>query len=310
MNPRITEISTGFPHGRIFLYLIRGDRNTLVDTGMHVTPERDIAPVLASFGLSLSDIHLILNTHGHFDHTGGNHAVKKAGNARILIHKDEAPMVNHRKRYLDDFFAPMVKGVLGEEHLEMDWGNFVGIAGPETSVDGFLEDNDKIDLGPGCELRVLHLPGHTSGSLGFYWEKEGILFSGDSLSGLHDAGGGLPILMDLDAYQASVKRVCELPVSQILMAHDYRGLSLQPSNVRQGGEVNLHLQDCMDVAQSLFEAISAVPAINLNEPVIRSYDQVIARLPKNMGFKKLEETFVPALSAEVILFTRQRKGEH
>ena len=69
----------------------------------------------------------------------------------------------------------MVKGVLGEEHLETDWGNFVGIAGPETSVDGFLEDNDIIDLGASCELRVLHLPGHTAGSLGFYWEKEGIL---------------------------------------------------------------------------------------------------------------------------------------
>ncbi len=309
MDPKITEISTLFPNGRILLYLIRGERNALIDTGTRETPGRDIAPVLASFGLSLADIHLILNTHGHFDHTGGNYAVKDAGDARILIHRDEALMVCDRKQYLDGFFAPMVKGVLGEEHLEMDWGNFVGIAGPETSVDGFLEDKDIIDLGAGCELQALHLPGHTVGSLGFYWEKEGILFSGDSLSGLHDAGGGLPILMDLDAYRTSIKRVHGLPVKRILMAHDYRGVSLPPSHIRQGGDVKLHLQDCMDVADSLSEAIRAVPAVNLDEPVIRVYDQVIARLPQKMGFKKREETFVPALSAEVILFTRRRMRE-
>ena len=81
MEPTITEISTRFPHGRILLYLIRGDRNALIDTGMHVTPERDIAPVLASFGLSLSEIHLILNTHGHFDQTGGNYVVKNTADA-------------------------------------------------------------------------------------------------------------------------------------------------------------------------------------------------------------------------------------
>ena len=306
----IVPIVTMFPFGRIVLYFVQGERNALIDTGMNVTPERDITPVLESLGLSLADIHLILNSHGHFDHTGGDHAVKSAGNARILIHREEATMVSDRKRYLEDFFAPMVKGVLGEEHLEMDWGNFVQLAGPETSVDGFLEDNDLIDLGGECQLRVLHLPGHTAGSLGFYWEREGILFSGDSLPGLHDGSGGLPILMDLEAYKHSVKRVSELPVRQILMSHDYRGISLRPANIRQGEEVKRHLQDCYEVADRLSEAISAIPEVSLEEPVIRVYDQVVARLPERMGFKKLEELPVMALSAEVILFTRRRMKQN
>lgn len=306
----IHEIITMFPHGRIALYLVQGERNALIDTGMNITPERDITPVLASLGLSLADIHLILNSHGHFDHTGGDHAVKSAGNARILIHRDEATMVSDHKRYLEDFFAPMVKGVLGEEYLEMDWGNFVQLAGPETSVDGFLQDNDLIDLGGECQLRVLHLPGHTAGSLGFYWEREGILFSGDSLSGLHDRSGGLPILMDLEAYKDSVKRVSEMPVRQILMSHDYRGVSLPPANIRQGEEVKRHLRDCYEVADRLSEAISTIPEVNLDEPVIRVYDQVVARLPEKMGFKKLDELSVPALSAEVILFTRRRMKQN
>jgi hydroxyacylglutathione hydrolase len=309
IHPKVTEIVSLFPHGRIVLYLVRGERNALVDTGMMITPEQDIAPVLESLGLTLADIHLILNTHGHFDHTGGDYAVKSAGNARILIHTEEASMVSNRKRYLDDFFAPMVKGVLGEEHLEMDWGNFVQLAGPETSVDGFLEDNEVIDLGAGCELRVLHLPGHTAGSLGFYWEKEGILFSGDSLSGLHDAAGGLPILMDLEAYKNAVKRVGELPIRYLLMSHDYRGISLPPANIRRHEEVKRHIEDCSDVADRLSEAIRAIPVVNMDEPVIKVYDEVVARLPQKMGFKKLDGLSVPALSAEVILFTRRRMNE-
>lgn len=306
LQPEIVEIFTRFPHGRIALYLVRSERNALIDTGLMVTPERDVAPALAPLGLTLRDIDVVLNTHGHFDHTGGDHAVKSAGRAKILIHREEASMVSDRGRYLDDLFAPMVEGVFGKGYLEQDWGDFVQLAGPETAVDGFLEDNDVIDLGAGCRLRVLHLPGHTAGSLGFLWEKEGVLFSGDSLSGLHDAAGGLPIIVDLQAYRESVKRVRELPVRRLLMSHDYRGTSLPPLYKRQGEEVKLHLQDCLDVADRLSDAIGAMPPAAMDEPAIRVYDEVIARLPQGMGFRKLEESRVPALSAAVIFFTLRR----
>ena len=306
MHPKVTEIVSLFPHGRIVLYLLRGQRNALIDTGMMITPKRDIAPALKSLGLTLRDIHLILNTHGHFDHTGGDYAVKTAGDAQLLIHKQEASQVSDRKRYLDDFFAPMTEGVLGKEHIEREWMDFAQIAGPETSVDGMLEGDEVIDLGAGCELRVLHLPGHTPGSLGFYWEKEGVLFSGDSLSGLHDVSGSFPIITDLEAYKNSVKRVSELPINYMMTSHDYRGISLPASNVRRHSEVGTFLQDCSEVADRLSEAIRAVPVVNTDEPIIKVYDQVVAGLPPKMGFKNLARLSLPLFSAMVILFARRQ----
>ena len=53
-------------------YLLRGARNIIIDTGIVPAPDRDIAPALRTVGLDLSDIDLIINTHGHPDHVGGN----------------------------------------------------------------------------------------------------------------------------------------------------------------------------------------------------------------------------------------------
>ena len=63
LHPKVTEIISPFPQGRIVLYLIRGERNAIIDTGTNITPEKDIAPILESMGLTLADIHLILNIH-------------------------------------------------------------------------------------------------------------------------------------------------------------------------------------------------------------------------------------------------------
>ncbi len=63
--------------GNVFLYLLKGDRIALVDTGVTHTPGEVLRPALAEMGLALSDIDLILNTHAHLDHAGGNGEMKK-----------------------------------------------------------------------------------------------------------------------------------------------------------------------------------------------------------------------------------------
>ena len=44
-----------------------------------------------------------------------------------------------------------------------------------------MKEGDRVDLGEGRSFSALHLPGHTSGSLGLVDEKEGILATGDVL---------------------------------------------------------------------------------------------------------------------------------
>ena len=134
LHPKVTEIISPFPQGRIVLYLIRGERNAIIDTGTNITPEKDIAPILESMGLTLADIHLILNTHGHFDHTGGNHVIKNSGNAEIFIHKEDEAMVSEHERYFNEFFAPTAEKVLGKEYIKKEWEGFSQMAGPETGA--------------------------------------------------------------------------------------------------------------------------------------------------------------------------------
>ena len=177
------------------------------------------------------------------------------------------------------------------------------MAGPETGVDRFLKDNDIIDMGAGCELRVIHLPGHTAGSLGFYWEREGMLFSGDSLQGLLDVSGALPILADLDGYIKSFDRLGQLSIRHILKAHDFRGISSPPSSSKSGEkEVNQYLQDCHEVATRLDDIIKSLPAVNVAEPVIKLYDRVIDGLPKNMNFRYSGELNVPILFSAMVIY--------
>jgi hydroxyacylglutathione hydrolase len=65
--------------------------------------------------------------------------------------------------------------------------------GREVSPDRQLQDGDELDLGRALVLRVLHTPGHTPGSISLYWEREGILFTGDSLQGRGSRPGWMPL---------------------------------------------------------------------------------------------------------------------
>jgi glyoxylase-like metal-dependent hydrolase (beta-lactamase superfamily II) len=74
-----------------------------------------------------------------------------------------------------------------------------------------------IDLGD-RSFEVLHLPGHSQGSLGLWEQATGILFSGDAIydSYLLDE---LPE-SDIEAYIRTMKRLRELPVNVVHGGHD------------------------------------------------------------------------------------------
>ena len=73
VHERVWRVPSEFEGGTVTqVYIVRGAITALVDTGVFGTPTNDVAPALASLGLSLSDVDLVVNTHGHMDHLGGN----------------------------------------------------------------------------------------------------------------------------------------------------------------------------------------------------------------------------------------------
>jgi glyoxylase-like metal-dependent hydrolase (beta-lactamase superfamily II) len=144
----------------------------------------------------------ILLTHGHFDHVAALPALAAritalyGAPAEIAIHGDDA-------------------SYLGPDAYQVHRESFTAAAGDPSYIDelweplppaGRLLSGGEI-LGP---FRVLHLPGHTPGSAGFYDEKAGLLFTGDTLFqdgvGRTDLPGG-----DSRALAASLQRLFTLP---------------------------------------------------------------------------------------------------
>ena len=102
---------------------------------------------------------LLLNTHCHIDHVFGNWMMLEKYNLRAYCHKDEE---KNRKNAVQHalFFGLRMKKP------------------PEP--EGTLVDGQELTFSSE-KLKVLHVPGHTTGSIAFYCEKEGIVFTGDAL---------------------------------------------------------------------------------------------------------------------------------
>ncbi|HEX2970239.1 MAG TPA: MBL fold metallo-hydrolase [Bacteroidales bacterium] len=102
---------------------------------------------------------LLLNTHMHLDHIFGNGFMLEKYNLRTWCHTlDEM----NRERAIQD---ALLFGLKMETPPE-----------PE----GYLEDGGTVSLG-NLTFKALHVPGHTSGSLAYYCESEGCVFTGDAL---------------------------------------------------------------------------------------------------------------------------------
>lgn len=106
-------------------------------------------------GLNL-EVKLILNTHGHPDHTTGNRIVKEATGATILIHEEDAPMMTTTR-------GPF---------------RFWGFHGSSPPADRVLHDGDTVQVG-NLIFRVLHTPGHSPGSISLLGDD--VVFTGDTL---------------------------------------------------------------------------------------------------------------------------------
>lgn len=176
--------------GHVCSWLVEGtERAALIDTGLGVDSIRPVAEQLTSRPL------VVINTHYHFDHVGGNHEFDE-----IAIHRSGAPML--RRPANPDALASYMR--FTRERLDLlpqlrspdEW---FWLLTPEeearplptafdpaswtiraSTATRLLEEGDRIDLGGRC-LSVLHTPGHSPDSVCLLEEREGWLAAGDTL---------------------------------------------------------------------------------------------------------------------------------
>ena len=127
--------------------------------GVVVDPGADAERILERVRFRGLAIRYVINTHGHFDHVGGNRPVVDATGAKLLIHRDDVPLLG---RAVD---VAAMYGLTTENSPEPD---------------SFLVDGATLSFG-NCTMAILHTSGHTPGGCCLSLEKEGKVITGDTL---------------------------------------------------------------------------------------------------------------------------------
>jgi hydroxyacylglutathione hydrolase len=131
-----------------------------------IDPGDDVDAILGVIARHQLKVTNILITHSHIDHIIGLKKMREATGAPVLMHQADI-----------DLYKQM--------EMQAEWINW---ATPELAeVDDFLTEGKSIKWG-NYELRVIHTPGHTKGSVCLYLPREenivqdpGLLFAGDTL---------------------------------------------------------------------------------------------------------------------------------
>jgi hydroxyacylglutathione hydrolase len=154
--------------------------NDSVSKTVGVVDPSESTPVINFLKKYNLKLNYILNTHHHFDHVGGNNKLKKLYNAKV-----------------------------------------VGFKGDKNRIPGInisLNSDEQWKFG-NSKVKILHIPGHTSGHICFFFEKEKIAFTGDTLFSL---GCGRIFEGDHQQMHASLNKLKKLPKdTKIYCGHEY-----------------------------------------------------------------------------------------
>ncbi|WP_428033427.1 MBL fold metallo-hydrolase [Amphritea sp.] len=206
---------------RCNIWHIRGrDADLLVDSGMGICSLKQAASDL--FERSITAVA----THTHHDHVGSLHEFSVR-----VVHRLEAPSMcsgAHKLSLLTADYPDDMKKALADvgcplpEHSLLSAYPEKGFNPANVTLQGIeptrlVDEGDRIDLGD-LNFEILHLPGHSPGSIALWEEKMGWFFSGDAI---YDG----PLLDNISGacvedYLVTMERLLKLPVQSVYPGHD------------------------------------------------------------------------------------------
>lgn len=208
MDKDIKIIKLGF----VNVFLIRaGDGFVLIDSGL-ARQWKELDNALVSAGCEASGLRLIVLTHGDLDHAGNCRNLKEKYGAPVAMHRGDSALVTgdgaRAKRKIRSFMFKIFFLLSRLVNRNVPF--------PRFTPDIFLEDGQRLD-DYGLPALVIHIPGHTKGSIGFLTDA-GDLFVGDTLVNTKRPDIS-PFVEDFREYRASLDRLKGMSIRTVYTGH-------------------------------------------------------------------------------------------
>ncbi|MFV0137493.1 MBL fold metallo-hydrolase [Streptomyces sp. HMX87] len=201
-----------FPVGQAYLWHDE-ETWTLIDAGP-AGSGAPIAEAVTALGRAPGDVTRIVLTHFHEDHAGGAAEFAALSGADVLAHEAEAPVVRGEEPgpppVYEDWERPLHEAAL----KLLPRGDFARPARVTRLAEG-----DVLDFGGGAT--VLHVPGHTPGSIALHLPRHGVLFTGDTVAASPSGGQVIPGVFNTDRALAlaSFRRLAALDTEVACFGH-------------------------------------------------------------------------------------------
>ncbi len=191
------------------VYLLVDDDLTLVDTGFKGRAGQ-ILRHIAKLGYSHSNIERIIITHYHADHIGSLAELKRITKASVIAHPADAPYIDGRLPQPGPARPKWLNKALASS--QKVWATV------PVGVDILINDGDELPILGG--IKILHVPGHTPGSICLFVQSKRLVIVGDVIA--NRFGLRLPSLaftVDLAQEMVSVKKIASLDFDVICFGH-------------------------------------------------------------------------------------------
>lgn len=311
ISERVYRVQAPYQGNAVHLYLVRGARLALIDSGAADSPATAVLPALRELGLDWSDLDYLINTHGHADHAGGNGELKALSPAtRVGIHAADAHLLGGPEAHLrSPVDASAMMRLMHRPDLVAEREAVLRqVVGRSSGVDRELADGDEVDLGADVWLRVVHTPGHTPGSVCLFWEAGRTVFSGDAVQGHGWRAGVAPIYHDTQ-YLASLDRLEALGADVLCMGHTFGWTGVLNDPVRRGPEIGQTVQASRDASAAIDRAAaSAIVKLGPEAPFLDLAQAAFRELVYDLPILFDRRTLVPPGAAGAIRAHLARHG--
>lgn len=190
----------------------------IVDTGQNADDGKQILDNIDKYAkgegkLKNYRIYMILNTHAHADHAGGNYYVQSQTQCKIATSSCENAVLNDQR-----LSVVLVCGTIPVSQMSSDF-----YQAKKTNADTILYAGQTLLLST-LEICVVDLPGHSLEQIGFLVKdtvaNKKVLFLGDAIFGRKNIGRyWIPYIYDIDCFMQTLQKICTIESDYYLPSH-------------------------------------------------------------------------------------------